>query len=89
MIAVVAPSPIPTHWNSLDKIKTAKDGEKKTAMEPMLAERLLTIRSLLSPRGSVNGILTKLPTDMAIGVIAANQELSSTLRWRRGEVEFT
>ena len=83
------PIPIPMQWSSLAKINTVRLGAKKTAREPRLDEKLLISKTLFSPSGSVMGPLRRTPTTLAIGVTAANQVLSSTLRWRRGEVKFT
>ena len=88
-MAVVVPIPIPTQWKSLAKIKTGREGAKKMAKEPRLEEKLLISKTLFRPSGSVMGPLRRIPTTLAMGVTAANQVLSSTLRWRRGEVAFT
>ena len=89
MMAVVVPMPMPMQWSSLDNTKRGKEGAKKTAKEPKLDKKLLMRRTLLRPRGSAMGPLMRTPSTLAMGVTAANQVLSSSVSWIRGEVAFT
>ena len=57
-----------------------REGAKKSAREPRLEEKLLISKTLFRPSGSVMGPLRRTPITLAIGVTAANQVLSSTLR---------